>query len=220
MLSAFKAKIKIILGQVNLIGKDVVLHNTVYCSGAEMRGRISVGDYSKINKAVIEGYVQIGRFTSLWGPGIFVLGRKYGIEIGSFCSIARYVSIQEDYHNASRLTTYFIEKNIFSVPPQENAVISKGKIKIGNDVWIGTGAQILSGVTIGNGAVIAAGSIVVKDVPDYAIVAGNPATLKKFRFDEKTIAALQALKWWDWPVEKIKAEKDFFLNWGPLHNNE
>lgn len=199
----------------NYIGHSVSVDISVLVEGTYLDGNITIGEKCILHEAYLDGNIEIGRFTSLWGPGIFLLGRKYGIEIGSFCSIARHVSIQEDYHNLTRLTTYFIEKNIFSVPPLEDAVVSKGKITIGNDVWIGANAQIMSGVTIGNGAVIAAGSIVVKDVPPYAVVAGNPATVKKYRFDDKTISELQGLKWWEWSVEKIKDKKNFFLTWKP-----
>ena len=87
--------------------------------------------------------------------------------------------------------------------------------KIGNDVWIGRSAIVLSGTSIGNGAVIGAGSVVTKDVPDYAIVAGNPAKLIRYRFDEQTIKELQSLKWWDWPDEKIERYAKYFVD--PQH---
>ncbi len=89
---------------------------------------------------------------------------------------------------------------------------SKGNITIGNDVWIGYGAIILSGVCIGHGAVIGAGSVVTKDVGNYEIVAGNPARLIRKRFDDETITQLLALKWWDWPLEKIRTKKAMLCN--------
>jgi acetyltransferase-like isoleucine patch superfamily enzyme len=87
---------------------------------------------------------------------------------------------------------------------------SKGIIEIGNDVWIGTSAIILSGVKIGHGAVVAAGSIVTKSVPPYAIVGGNPAKIIKYRLSEEKIEELLEMKWWDWSEEKIKKNIDFF----------
>jgi virginiamycin A acetyltransferase len=78
-----------------------------------------------------------------------------------------------------------------------------GNITIGNDVWIGIDSCILSGVSIGNGAVIAARSTVVKDVPPYAIVGGNPAKLIRYRFSKAVIDELQHIAWWDWPLEEI-----------------
>ena len=81
--------------------------------------------------------------------------------------------------------------------------INYHQIIIGSDVWIGCNAMILGGVHIGNGAIIGADSVVAKNVPPYAIVVGNPARIIKYRFDEETIAALQRIKWWNWPEEKI-----------------
>jgi virginiamycin A acetyltransferase len=80
---------------------------------------------------------------------------------------------------------------------------NKGDIVIGNDVWIGYQATILSGVTVGHGAIIGSKSVVASDVPPYSIVAGNPARIIRKRFDEETIEKLLALAWWDWDLEKI-----------------
>ena len=82
---------------------------------------------------------------------------------------------------------------------------NKGNIIIGNDVWIGYEAVILSGVTIGDGAIIGTHAVVTKDVPPYTIVGGVPAKPIRKRFNDKTIARLLELKWWDWPEERIKA---------------
>ena len=76
--------------------------------------------------------------------------------------------------------------------------ISKGNVIIEEDVWIGSNAVILSGVRIGRGGVVAAGSIVTKNVPRYSIVAGNPAKVIKYRFDEETIRKLESSEWWHW----------------------
>ncbi|PLX35876.1 MAG: acetyltransferase [Hyphomicrobiales bacterium] len=76
---------------------------------------------------------------------------------------------------------------------------------VGNDVWIGSGATIMPGVTIGDGAIIAAASVVTRDVAPYVIVGGNPAEVIRKRFDDQTIADLLALRWWDWPIDVIMA---------------
>ena len=81
---------------------------------------------------------------------------------------------------------------------------NKGDIVVGNDVWIGYEAVILSGVTIGDGAIIGARAVVTKDVPPYTIVAGVPARPIRKRFDEETIARLEQLRWWDWPEDEIR----------------
>lgn len=82
---------------------------------------------------------------------------------------------------------------------------NRGDIIIGNDVWIGYEAVILSGVTIGDGAIIGTRAVVTKDVPPYTIVGGVPAKPIRKRFPDEDIARLLELKWWDWPVEKISA---------------
>jgi virginiamycin A acetyltransferase len=80
---------------------------------------------------------------------------------------------------------------------------SKGDTVVGHDVWIGHEATIMPGVHIGNGAIVATQSVVTRDVPPYAIVAGNPAQVVRHRFDETTVARLLALAWWHWPADKI-----------------
>lgn len=79
----------------------------------------------------------------------------------------------------------------------------KGDTVVGHDVWIGYDALLMPGVTVGHGAIIGARSVVTRDVPPYAIVAGNPATVVRSRFDEPTVDALLQCAWWDWPVERI-----------------
>ena len=74
---------------------------------------------------------------------------------------------------------------------------------LGNDVWVGYEAVIMSGVTIGNGAIIGTRAVVTKDVPPYTIVGGVPAKPIRKRFDDDTIRALENLRWWDWEREKI-----------------
>ena len=82
--------------------------------------------------------------------------------------------------------------------------VNKDKLKIGNDVWIGYEAVILSGVTIGDGAIIGTRAVVTKDVPSYTIVGGVPAKPIRKRFDEETIQKLEEIRWWDWEEERIK----------------
>ena len=88
---------------------------------------------------------------------------------------------------------------------------NKGDIIIGNDVWIGYEAVIMAGVHIGDGAVIAARAVVTKDVPPYTIVGGTPARKIRMRFEEETIAKLQQIQWWNWPVEKIRRSLPYIM---------
>lgn len=84
----------------------------------------------------------------------------------------------------------------------------RGDTVIGNDVWIGTDARVMPGVTVGDGAIVGAFSVVTKDVPPYAIVAGNPARVVRMRFDESTVAALLRIGWWNWSAAKITRNLD------------
>jgi len=79
----------------------------------------------------------------------------------------------------------------------------KGDTTIGHDVWIGHAAVIMPGVTVGNGAIVAAGTVVTRDVPAYAIVAGNPGSVVRYRFDEQAIRRLLQLEWWLWDAAKV-----------------
>ena len=131
------------------------------------------------------------------------------LKIGKFCSIAcgaKFIFTSAN-HTLSSLSTYpfplFFEEWGLDIKNVTKAWDNKGDIVIGNDVWIGYEAVILSGVTIGDGAIIGTRAVVTKDIPPYTIVGGVPAKPIRKRFDEETIASLLEIKWWDWPEEKI-----------------
>ena len=113
---------------------------------------------------------------------------KQALHIGKFCSIADDVKIllggEHNYHLGS---TYPFDNLLIRFKELGPSVKTKGDIHIGSDVWIGYGSIILSGVTIGDGAVIGAGSVVAKDIPPYAVAAGNPARVIKSRFSPKVV---------------------------------
>lgn len=133
------------------------------------------------------------------------------MEIGAFCSIAQEVRfICQGDHPTETAATFGLEERIFKTKTKTDFLRTRGPIVLGNDVWVGVRAIILSGVTIGDGAVVAAGSVVTKDVPPYAIVGGNPARIIKFRFSEDTITAMRKIRWWDWSIERIEQEKAAF----------
>ena len=136
--------------------------------------------------------IEVGDFT--YGrPFVHMWDKTTRLKIGKFCSIAGNVHILlGGEHHTNFITTY-----PFDVLLDGNSTPSKGDVTIGNDVWIGENVTILSGVTIGDGAVIGAGSVVAKDVPQYAVMVGNPAKLKRFRVKKKPP------EWWNWPLEKI-----------------
>ena len=86
---------------------------------------------------------------------------------------------------------------------------------IGHDVWFGHGALVLPGARIGNGVIVGAGAVVGGIVPDYAVVAGNPAQVLRMRFSPDEIAQLNALAWWDWPADRIEAARDVLCEGTP-----
>ena len=128
--------------------------------------------------------------------------------IGKFCALARGVKfiMNGANHKLSGISTYPFQ--IFGngwekVMPAGGELPHKGDTVIGNDVWIGYDALIMPGVSIGDGAIVSSRATVVADVPPYTVVGGNPARVIKERFPAGVAAALQAIAWWDWPIEHI-----------------
>lgn len=164
-----------------------------------------------------QGIAEIGDF-SYGCPEILHWGEAAQLKIGKFCSIANGVKIfLGGNHRVDWVTTYpfsgpKLSKIWLGKRRIEGQPATKGDVIIGNDVWIGYDATILSGVKIGDGAVIGANAVVAKDVRPYAIVVGNPAKEVRRRFDEEIIQKLLEIRWWDWPVEKIKKNIPLLCN--------
>ena len=135
------------------------------------------------------------------------------LKIGAFCSIAERVQIfLGGEHRVDWATTYPFSVFWPSARHIEGHPRIRGDVQIGNDVWLGSGAMIMSGVTIGDGAVVGAGAVVTKDVPAYAVVVGNPAIVARMRFPEDVVERLMALRWWDWPDDKIERNLGLMLS--------
>lgn len=177
---------------------------TVYLKNTITNPAIIVGEYTMYNDFVNDP-AQFERNNVLYHYPV----NHDRLMIGKFCSIACGAKFlfNSANHSLSSLSTYpfpiFYEEWRLDRKNVAEAWDNKGDIVIGNDVWIGYEAVILAGVTVGDGAIIGARAMVTKDVPPYTIVGGVPAKPIRKRFSEETISEMLALKWWDWPKERI-----------------
>lgn len=178
-----------------------------------------IGAGSRIFNALIEGPLCLNRNTQL-GPDVKV-GKYVGMnescfmargEIGAFCAIGARTSINPFNHPTDWLSIHEFQyhpKSYDWVPEWndfrrlERTPEMFERTVIGNDVWMGHNASVLPGGTVGDGAVIGIGSVVTKPVPPYAIVAGVPATIRRFRFDETTIERLLKVRWWEFDLSEL-----------------
>ncbi|WP_291142685.1 CatB-related O-acetyltransferase [Flavobacterium sp. UBA7680] len=171
----------------------------------------------------------VGNKTYDNGASVWKWYNDSSLKIGKYCSIANDVNFICDsgFHTESEVTSFplfhqILEKNdeviinkiAYKVSDiNEKIKAKKAGIIIGNDVWIGMNATILPGVKIGNGVTIMSGAVVSNDIPDYAIAAGVPAKIIKYKHNQEIIDALNKISWWDWSDEKVKQSvNDFYLS--------
>lgn len=170
--------------------------------------KLSIGYKAQINNTVFGKYNTIYSNVSLVNVNIedfsYVADRSKlsNVHIGKFCCIGPDVLIGLGRHPSKNFVS--VHPVFYSLRAQSQITFANKSyyeefenIRIGNDVWIGARAIILDGITIGDGAIVAAGSVVSKDVPPYAVVAGVPARVLRYRFKENEVSFLQNLKWWD-----------------------
>ena len=154
------------------------------------------------------------------GPDV-VAGKYFGMNencfiaratVGAFCAIGARTAINPFNHPSNWLSIHEFQYHPKSFDWVEEYNDFKRlertpdmfeRVRVGNDVWTGHNVNVMAGVTIGDGAIIAAGSVVTKDVPPYAIVAGVPAEIKRLRFSEQTIERLLRVKWWDLELSQL-----------------
>lgn len=178
---------------------------TVYLDAVVSDPTVSVGKYTMYNDFVNDP-TEFEKNNILYHYPI----NHDRLNIGSFCSIAcgaKFIFTSAN-HSLGSLSTYpfpiFFEEWGLDAKNITDAWDNKGDITVGNDVWIGYEAVILSGVTIGDGAIIGARAVVTKDVPPYTIVGGVPAKPIRRRFSDEVVEQLQLLRWWDWDDERIR----------------
>jgi virginiamycin A acetyltransferase len=164
-----------------------------------LKKKLFVVEHNFINTSIMRGTLvsgdcNIGEFS--------YIGYNCSITkctIGRYCSIANNVSIGVGEHDTSKISTCSLfYKDAFKE-------LTKKDIILGNDVWIGTNSVIRRGVKIGDGAIIGANSFVNKDVPDFAIVAGCPATIIRMRFPQETIDKIKKTKWWVYNLSEARS---------------
>lgn len=151
---------------------------------------------------VKKGKVKVGDF-SYNAPYVFSKSNEVECRIGKFCSFGEDIKIFLCADHGVHYNTTYPFSAFFPEYSDIKHSFTKGDVVIGNDVWVGQRAIVLSGVTIGDGCVIGAGAVVSKSVPEYSIVVGNPGKVIKTRFSEGEIARLKEMSWWEWPYEDI-----------------
>jgi acetyltransferase-like isoleucine patch superfamily enzyme len=175
-----------------------------------MRARVA---FTRRRRRLPPGVV-IGRHTYGYDERTFPMFTEGArVVVGAFCSISPEVRvIGGGEHVISRPSSFPLNTFLFD-PAQRTALdaADTGATVVGNDVWIGMRAIVLSGVTIGDGAVVGAGAVVDSTVPAYAVVAGNPARVVRYRFDSEIRDRLLAIRWWDWDDQDIRRLEPWFM---------
>ncbi|WP_144795870.1 CatB-related O-acetyltransferase [Microbacterium paludicola] len=177
------------------------LTNVIFLKNAIESPLIDVGDFTYYDDEGFRPPFEQANVKYLHGPQRLVLGR--------FTAIAPGATFLMPGGNHPMIGPSTYPFTMFGGAWQQAtleaflAIEQPGDTVVGNDVWIGRDATVLPGVTIGDGAIIGAHSVVTRDVHPYEVVAGNPARPVRMRFDAHDVERLLAVRWWDWPVEKI-----------------
>jgi len=179
----------------------------VFKKGSKISKTSTVYPFSRFTNSEIDDYSYINFFA--W---------VNNTKIGKYCSIAMNFKSGLGKHPTKLLSTsplFYAKKKFALKKPLDIELASFEElqdIRIGNDVWIGANVLIMDGVTVGNGAIIGAHSLVVRNVPDYAIIGGVPGEVIKYRFSDEIIAELNKINWWNWETERIIRNQHIFSN--------
>lgn len=178
------------------LGKESRIEEGVTIKGC------SIGDYSAIHREASLESVNMGRASY-----VSQRSRLDSVIIGNFCSLGPEILAGTGEHPTDRLSTspvFYSSYGQCGLSLHQDNLRERMLIEIGSDVWIGARAFVRDGVKIGSGAIVAAGAVVVRDVPAYAVVGGVPAKLLKHRYEQDLIARLLKISWWNWPDQKLK----------------
>ena len=182
------------------LGPEPFLHPNATVRNSQLGAFVEIGEGSNILESVMGDYSYTARYADI----------AYST-LGKFVNVAAFTRLnpgEHPYHRASLHHFMYRSSYFWPEEPDEKAVFDWRRsrpVHVGHDTWIGHGAIIMKGVTIGNGAIVGAQSVVTKDVPPYAVVAGAPARLVKWRHPPGVADRLQALAWWDWSHDAIRA---------------
>jgi chloramphenicol O-acetyltransferase type B len=186
------------LGENNLIAENVSIHRS------HLSKYVSIYSDSQVSEVSIDRFSYIARNS-----------RLSMVKIGSFCSLGPETLAGTGNHPVDHLSTspvfYSTMKQCGGTFALKDCIEERQTIEIGHDTWLGARVFIRDGVKIGNGAIVAAGSVVVKDVPDYAIVGGVPARIIRFRYPPDVIEKLLEIQWWRWSEAKLREAQPYFV---------
>lgn len=217
------------------IGDNVQIGRGCYVYGTSLGHHVRISDGCNLFESNLSDYTAVYQRTALTnvdlGSFSYVAEQSQlaGVRIGRFCSIGPGFLCGYGEHPTDLISTspvfYSTRKQCGVTFAAEDGFQETRETSIGHDVWIGARVFVRDGVRIGNGALIAAGGVVVRDIPDYAIAGGVPAKVIRYRFDDNCIRELLGVEWWNWSEEKLRAaqplftqgDANAFLSWAKDH---
>jgi len=190
------------------LGDQPCVHPTARVKDTSLGAWCEVQERTRLTETVM------GDYSYICGDGEVIY-----TDIGKFCSIASHVRINPGNHPLDRaaLHHFTYRSEMFDLGEDDPDFFDwrrQSKVTIGNDVWIGHGVTVMPGVNIGDGAAIGSGAVVTRDVEPYTVVVGVPAKAVRKRFDDETVAGLQALRWWDWSQDMLRERMGDFRKLG------
>jgi len=185
--------------------EEPILHPTAFVKASRLGAWTVIGAHSRLLEAEFGDWSYTVHDADL-----------FKATIGKFCNIAAGVRLNPTNHPTTRASQHhftYRSRSHFLAEADDAEIFAwrrEHRVTVGHDVWIGHNAIVLPGRSVGTGAAIGAGAVVTKDVPDYCIVAGNPARIIRRRVDEATEVLLKEIAWWDWSPTALRAAMSDF----------